>query len=131
MLMSDSWTITEDSLRACLPTRYKNFDLHNYDTIDSTNLKSQTAGDGWRTSRNGRFSKTADQRKRLARSKFFSRRRIYLSIVIKPGFDVSKLFVTSAAAVAVAKRHREGLRAGIEDQMGQRRLSMEKKSAVS
>ena len=31
MLMSDSWTITEDSLRACLPTRYKNLDLHIYD----------------------------------------------------------------------------------------------------
>ena len=47
MLMSDSWTITEDSLRACLPTRYKNLDLHIYDTIDSTNLKArQLAMDG-------------------------------------------------------------------------------------
>ena len=104
MLMSDSWTITEDSLRACLPTRYKNLDLHIYDTIDSTNLKArQLAMDGAPHGTVVLAKQQTSGRGRLGRSFFSPREGIYLSIVIKPDFDVSKsVLVTSAAAVAVA-----------------------------
>ena len=104
MLMSDSWTITEDSLRACLPTRYKNLDLHFYDTIDSTNLKArQLAMDGAPHGTVVLAKQQTSGRGRLGRSFFSPREGIYLSIVIKPDFDVSKsVLVTSAAAVAVA-----------------------------
>ena len=98
MLMSDSWTITEDSLRACLPTRYKNLDLHIYDTIDSTNLKArQLAMDGAPHGTVVLAKQQTSGRGRLGRSFFSPREGIYLSIVIKPDFDVSKsVLVTSA-----------------------------------
>ncbi len=104
MLMADSWTITEDSLRACLPAKYKNLDLHIYDTIDSTNLKArQLATEGAPHGTVVMAKQQTSGRGRLGRSFFSPREGIYLSIVIKPDFDVSKsVLVTSAAAVAVA-----------------------------
>ena len=104
MLLSDSWTITEDSLRACLPAHYKNLNLHIYDTIDSTNLKAkQMALEGAPHGTVVMAKQQTSGRGRLGRSFFSPREGIYLSIVIKPDFDVSKsVLVTSAAAVAVA-----------------------------
>ena len=103
MLMADSWTITEDSLKACLPSQYKNLDLHIYDTIDSTNLKArQLAMEGAPHGTVVMAKQQTSGRGRLGRSFFSPREGIYLSIIIKPDFDVSKsVLVTSAAAVAV------------------------------
>ncbi len=104
MLLSDSWIITEDSLKACLPAQYKNLDLHIYDTIDSTNLKArQLAAEGAPHGTVVMAKQQTSGRGRLGRSFFSPREGIYLSIVIKPDFDVSKsVLMTSAAAVAVA-----------------------------
>ena len=83
MLMSDSWTITEASLRACLPTRYKNLDLHIYDTIDSTNLKArQLAMDGAPHGTVVLAKQQTSGRGRLGRSFFSPREGIYLSIAV-------------------------------------------------
>lgn len=104
-LIHEEDVITEKSLREHLFTRYKNNRLYIYDTLDSTNNRAkqlalenaphgttviamqQTAGKG-----------------RLGRSFFSPREGIYLSIIIKPTFDLSKsVLVTAAAAVAVAQ----------------------------
>lgn len=104
-LIHDEDVITEEGLREHLFTRYKNNRLYIYDTLDSTNNRAkqlalenaphgttviamqQTAGKG-----------------RLGRSFFSPREGIYLSIIIKPTFDLSKsVLVTAAAAVAVAQ----------------------------
>ena len=104
-LIHDEDVITEKSLREHLFTRYKNNRLYIYDTLDSTNNRAkqlalenaphgttviamqQTAGKG-----------------RLGRSFFSPREGIYLSIIIKPTFDLSKsVLVTAAASVAVAQ----------------------------
>lgn len=104
-LIHDEDIITEEGLREHLFTRYKNNRLYIYDTLDSTNNRAkqlalenaphgttviamqQTAGKG-----------------RLGRSFFSPREGIYLSIIIKPTFDLSKsVLVTAAAAVAVAQ----------------------------
>ena len=104
-LIHEEDVITEKSLREHLFTRYKNNRLYIYDTLYSTNNRAkqlalenaphgttviamqQTAGKG-----------------RLGRSFFSPREGIYLSIIIKPTFDLSKsVLVTAAAAVAVAQ----------------------------
>ena len=104
-LIHEEDVITEKSLREHLFTRYKNNRLYIYDTLDSTNNRAkqlalenaphgttviamqQTAGKG-----------------RLGRSFFSPREGIYLSIIIKPTFDLSKsVLVTAAAAVAIAQ----------------------------
>ncbi len=104
-LIHDEDIITEESLRAHLLPVYKNNRLYIYDTLDSTNNRAkqlalenaphgttviamqQTAGKG-----------------RLGRSFFSPREGIYLSIIIKPTFDLSKsVLVTAAASVAVAQ----------------------------
>ncbi len=104
-LIHDEDIITEESLRAHLLPIYKNNRLYIYDTLDSTNNRAkqlalenaphgttviamqQTAGKG-----------------RLGRSFFSPREGIYLSIIIKPTFDLSKsVLVTAAASVAVAQ----------------------------
>ncbi len=104
MLLADSWAITADSLRACLPSQYKKLDLNIYDTIDSTNLKArQLASEGASHGTVVMAKQQTSGRGRLGRSFFSPREGIYLSIVIKPDFDVRKsVLVTSAAATAVA-----------------------------
>lgn len=104
-LIEENGIITEENLRAFLPPRFKDNEIHIYDTLDSTNTKAkqlalekaphgtvvmalqQTAGKG-----------------RLGRSFFSPREGIYLSIIIRPEFDLSKsILITSAAAVAVSE----------------------------
>lgn len=105
MLMQDSWLITKESLQLSLPYRYKNNSIYLYDTIDSTNTAArQLVLDG---APHGTVVIARQQTKgrgRLGRSFFSPREGIYMSIIIKPTFDVSKsMLVTSAAAVAVAE----------------------------
>ena len=97
--------INAHSLQAALPEKYKDIDIHIFDVLDSTNNQAkelavsgaphgtvvisrhQTAGKG-----------------RLGRSFFSPNGGIYMSVIIRPDFDISKLgLVTTAAAVAVAE----------------------------
>ncbi len=99
-------TITEGSIRYALPPELRSNKCFFYDTVDSTITQAkrllleediqsgsavfanhQTAGRG-----------------RLGRSFFSPENGIYLSVIIKPNFDISKsVLVTVAAAAAVAK----------------------------
>ncbi len=104
-LIHDEDVITEEGLREHLFTRYKNNRLYIYDTLDSTNnrakqLALENASHGTTVIA---MQQTAGKG-RLGRSFFSPREGIYLSIIIKPTFDLSKsVLVTAAASVAVAQ----------------------------
>ena len=105
ILVEKDTTITEESLRAALPARYKENPIHIFDTLDSTNNKAkQLALAG---APHGTIVMALQQtggKGRLGRSFFSPREGLYISIIIKPDFDLSKsVLVTSAAAVAVAE----------------------------
>lgn len=118
MLMEDSWTITEESLRACLPSKYRNNSIYIYDELDSTNIKAKQLA--IENAPHGTIVMARQQtsgKGRLGRSFFSPREGIYMSIVLKPTFDLSKsVLVTSAAAVAVSEAIEDisGLDAGIK-----------------
>lgn len=105
MMMSESWLITEESLKISLPAKYKNNPIYIFDTIDSTNIKAKQLA--LENAAHGTIVMARQQtsgRGRLGRSFFSPREGIYMSIIIRPDFDMSKaLLVTSAAAVAVAE----------------------------
>lgn len=105
MLMAESWLITEESLRLSLPAKYKNNPIHIYDTLDSTNIRAKQLA--LENAPHGTIVIARQQtagRGRLGRSFHSPREGIYVSIIIKPTFDLSKsVLVTSAAAVAVAE----------------------------
>lgn len=105
MLMKDSWSISEESLKAGLPLRYKNNEIHIFDSIDSTNAYAKKLA--IEKAPHGTIVMARQQtggRGRLGRNFFSPREGIYLSIIIKPTFDLSKsILVTSAVAVAVAE----------------------------
>lgn len=104
-LIHEEDVITEKSIREHLFTRYKNNRLYIYDTLDSTNnrakqLALENASHGTTVIA---MQQTAGKG-RLGRSFFSPREGIYLSIIIKPTFDLSKsVLVTAAASVAVAQ----------------------------
>lgn len=118
MLMQDSWLITEESLRACLPVRYRNNPIYIYDTLDSTNNRANRLA--LEHAPHGTVVMARQQtggKGRLGRSFFSPREGIYLTLIIKPTFDLSKaVLVTSAAAVAVAESVEAvcGMEAGIK-----------------
>lgn len=96
-------SITKENFKASLPLQYKDIPLHIFDTLDSTNTKArQLTLEG---APHGTVVIAAHQtggKGRLGRSFFSPKDGIYLSIVIKPDFDISKaVLVTPAAAVAV------------------------------
>lgn len=108
MVGSDNRRLNEDDVRDALPKILRRNNIVVYDVTDSTNLRAmqlllncphkhahgtvvlasqQTAGKG-----------------RLGRSFFSPENGIYLSIIIKPHFDMSRsVLVTVAAATAVAE----------------------------
>ena len=104
-LIHEEDVITKKSLREHLFTRYKNNRLYIYDTLNSTNnrakqLALENASHGTTVIA---MQQTAGKG-RLGRSFFSPREGIYLSIIIKPTFDLSKsVLVTAAASVAVAQ----------------------------
>lgn len=118
MLMQDNWLITEESLRLCLPAKYRKNPIHIYDTLDSTNIRASQLT--LANAPHGTIVIARQQssgRGRLGRSFFSPREGIYLSLIIKPSFDLSKaVLVTSAAAVAVAESVESvcGIPAGIK-----------------
>ncbi|MDO4546128.1 MAG: biotin--[acetyl-CoA-carboxylase] ligase [Bacillota bacterium] len=105
LLMEDRWRITEESLRIHLPARYKNNHIHIYDTLDSTNLQGKRLA--LEKADHGTVIIARQQtagRGRLGRSFFSPREGLYMSLIVKPDFDLSRsVLVTSAAAVAVAE----------------------------
>ena len=104
-LMPDKWMITEDSLTLSLPARYKNNRIYIYDTLDSTNIRAKQLA--LENTPHGTVVIARQQtagRGRLGRSFFSPREGIYISIIVRPDFDLAKsVLVTSAAAVAVAE----------------------------
>lgn len=104
-LAPDKWLITEDTLKLALPAKYKNNRLYIYDTLDSTNIRAKQLA--LENAPHGTVVIASQQtagRGRLGRSFFSPREGIYISIIVRPDFDLTKsVLVTSAAAVAVAE----------------------------
>ena len=106
MMPSEGTAVSEEAVRNALPSDLRSMNLFVYDVIDSTNLEArrlildesakapavviarqQTAGRG-----------------RLGRGFYSPRDGLYLSIVIKPDFDISRSsMVTVAAAAATSE----------------------------
>ena len=105
LLLREQWRITEDSFKACLPAEYKNIKIHIYDTLDSTNIKAkQIAAENGEDRAVIMARQQTGGRGRLGRSFFSPKEGLYMSILIKPDFDLSNSgLVTSAAAVSVAQ----------------------------
>lgn len=98
-------TITEDSLRYALPPHLRDNTCFLYDELDSTNLQAkrllleQNARSGCAVI----ATRQTAGRGRLGRSFFSPESGLYMSIIIKPDFDISRsVLVTVAAAAAVA-----------------------------
>lgn len=124
-LLDDKDEVTEEEIRAYLPARYRDNSLYVYDVIDSTNdlarriavgaapQEEPAEGEGNASDRGlpPRIHGTAvlalqqtAGKGRLGRSFFSPKEGIYLSIIVKPDFDISKaVLVTIAAASAVAE----------------------------
>ena len=98
--------ITEEEIRRCLPPKYKNNALYVYDVTDSTNNRArQIAADtaGAHGSAVIALQQTAGKG-RLGRSFFSPKEGIYLSIIVRPDFDITRsVLVTVATAAAVAE----------------------------
>lgn len=118
LLLRDDCPITEESLRLCMIDKYKKNAIHLYDCLDSTNNRArQLASEGAPHGTIVMAQQQTGGRGRLGRSFFSPRNGIYLSIIIKPSFDITKgVLVTSATAVAVAESIEEicGKDAGIK-----------------
>ncbi len=117
-LKLDPHTITEGDLRSELSSRYKDIEIHIFDTLDSTNTTAkQLALAG---SPHGTVVMARSQsggRGRLGRSFHSPKDGIYLSILIRPDFGSAYAgLVTTAAAVAVCDAVETvcGLDAGIK-----------------
>lgn len=90
-----------DSIRSYLPSKYQDIPVHIFDTLDSTNTYARELNDA----PHGTVVIARQQtggKGRLGRSFHSPKDGIYMSIIIKPEFDPSKItLVTPAAAVAV------------------------------
>ena len=111
LLPMDPGKITADEIRRYLPAKYRNNGVYIYDVLDSTNNRArQIAADG--ATPDGAdlhgsvviaLQQTAGKG-RLGRGFHSPREGLYLSIIVKPDFDLSRsVLVTVAAAEAVAR----------------------------
>ena len=102
--------LTEEGIRQTLPMRYRDNGIYVYDVIDSTNTRArQIAADPSEAkaplhgSTVIALQQTAGKG-RLGRSFFSPKEGVYLSIIVKPDFDLSRsVLVTVATAAAVAE----------------------------
>ena len=102
--------LTEEGIRQTLPLRYRDNGIYVYDVIDSTNTRArQIAADPSEAkaplhgSTVIALQQTAGKG-RLGRSFFSPKEGVYLSIIVKPDFDLSRsVLVTVATAAAVAE----------------------------
>lgn len=102
--------LTEEGIRQTLPMRYRDNGIYVYDVIDSTNTRArQIAADPSqaKASLHGSTVIALQQtagKGRLGRSFFSPKEGVYLSIIVKPDFDLSRsVLVTVATAAAVAE----------------------------
>ena len=109
MLIHNNRRLTESEIRQGLSENNINIEIHVYDSVTSTNseakrLALEGAADGTLVVSG---QQTAG-RGRLGRSFYSPKEGIYLSVIIRPRFDVSKsVLITCAAAVAVAESVKE------------------------
>ncbi len=95
-------TLTEESIRSSLPSRYGDLKIELFDTLDSTNLRArQLASEGAAHGTTVIALQQTAGRGRLGRSFFSPRQGLYLSIIVRPDFDLSR-YATATAAAAVA-----------------------------
>ena len=108
MMPSDDTAISEAAVRNALPAQLRGMNLYVCDVLDSTNLEARRliAAEGTKAAPAAVLCRQQTAgRGRLGRS-FFSPRDdgLYLSIVIKPDFDISRSsLVTVAAAAATSE----------------------------
>ena len=117
MMPSEGTAVTETAVRNALPASLRDMGVYVYDILDSTNLEARRliAGEGVPAAGAAIAAKAVPAvvicrqqtagRGRLGRS-FFSPRDdgLYLSVVIKPDFDISRSsLVTVAAAAATSE----------------------------
>ena len=107
MMPSDDTAISEAAVRNALPASLRGMDLFVCDVLDSTNLEARrlVLGEQCRTPAVVICRQQTAGRGRLGRS-FFSPRDdgLYLSVVIRPDFDISRSsLVTVAAAAATSE----------------------------
>ena len=107
MMPSDDTAISEDAVRNALPAHLRGMNLYVCDVLDSTNLEARriAAEDAKAIPAAVLCRQQTAGRGRLGRS-FFSPRDdgLYLSIVIRPDFDMSRSgLVTVAAAAATSE----------------------------
>lgn len=109
MLIHNNRRLTESEIRQGLSENNRNIEIYVYDSVTSTNseakrLALEGAADGTLVVSG---QQTAG-RGRLGRSFYSPKEGIYLSVIIRPRFDVSKsVLITCAAAVAVAESMKE------------------------
>lgn len=102
----DKDAITKDAVRLSLPLQMRNNDILVFDTIDSTNVKAKQLVVEGKIGHGSAIiaSQQTAGRGRLGRSFHSPKNGLYLSVVIKPDFEMSKsTLVTVATAVAVAE----------------------------
>ena len=104
-LIENTGQITEDGIRSFLPSAYKSNEIFIYDTTDSTNIRAREIVAGRNI--HGAIVVARQQtegRGRLGRGFFSPGDGVYLSIIIRPDFDIFKsTLVTVAAASAVSE----------------------------
>lgn len=106
MMPAGGTAVSEDSIRNALPLHLRDMALFVYDITDSTNLEARRYVLGESPSAPAAFiarQQTAG-RGRLGRGFYSPKDGLYLSIVIKPTFDMSRASqVTVAAAAATSE----------------------------
>lgn len=97
--------IEKDALIYALPDRYKNNRIYVYDSLDSTNNRAkELALSGAEHGTVVLANQQTSGKGRLGRSFFSPKNGIYLSIIVKPDFDLTKaVLITAAAAVSSAE----------------------------
>jgi len=99
--------VTEESVRRHLPARYKDNIIQVHDMADSTNLIARRIAAEGSKDTHGTIVVARRQtagRGRLGRSFFSPAEGIYMSVIIKTDFDITRhTLVTVATAVAVAQ----------------------------
>ena len=109
MLIHNNRRLTESEIRQGLSENNRNIEIHVYDSVTST--KSEAKRLALEGAADGTLVVSGQQtagRGRLGRSFYSPKEGIYLSVIIRPRFDVSKsVLITCAAAVAVAESVKE------------------------
>ena len=113
LMPAEGKDLTEEGVRRALPKALRKNSLYVYQSIDSTNLRAKklllVEGEGCTAGKAGHGSvvisgqQTAG-RGRLGRSFYSPKDGLYMSVIIKPEFDMDKSgLVTVAAAVAASE----------------------------